>query len=283
MEIFKSRLFMKQLRAVSKHLLTFLIVILLFSCQSDNKNATEFIKKYSEYTDLEKMNLKGEVIGLKDYDDHFYFFNEKGMIEKEFHNENIWSVYDYSNNRLLNIFSGNLGSGDLWLTNFEYESGFILTKTSFDLIEQVSSYQYKYKNDVNGFPIEEFFGFEPNDKIASTKFFRNNLKLDSSYKYVMGDLSSKFIYADGREGKYIEFDDFGGVDKENSCDFNYEVDIKGNDFKKKSIFLSGKVDSAERVILYKGDDLTKYSTIYSTIFSNMLRKDNSSKSDKNSQ
>ena len=274
---------MKQLRVFCYQLMAILIATFVFSCQSNNNSASASMKKYSEYTDLEKMNLKGDVIGLKDYDDHFYFFNEKGMIEKEFHDENIWAVYDYSDNRLLNIFRGNSWSGDLWLTNFEYDSGFIVTKSSFDFIEQVSEFQYKYKNDVNGFPVEEFFGFEPNDTIASTKFFRNNLKLDSSYKYVMGDLSSKIIYADGREGKYIEFDDFGGVDKQNSCNYSYDVDIKGNDFKKKSIFLSGKVDSAERVILYKGDNLTKYSTIYSTIFSNLLRKDNSFKSDKNSQ
>ena len=49
---------MKQLRGICNLLLAILIATFILSCQSNIKDAPAALKKYSEYTDLEKMNLK---------------------------------------------------------------------------------------------------------------------------------------------------------------------------------------------------------------------------------
>lgn len=274
---------MKQLRVFCNQLMAILIAAFVFSCQSNNNNsASASMKKYSEYTDLEKMNLKGEVIGLKDYDDRFYFFNEKGMIEKVFEGENSWRIYDYANNRLLNIFSC-ISGDNLFVDIFEYNSDFLVTKTIFNLNDQEARIVYNYKNDINGFPIEESDYMPAIDREAITKFYRNNFRLDSSYHYYRGVVTNKKIYKEEREVKNTFFTELGEIDEKNSINYSYDLDSKGNNFKRESINLLGEVDSVKRVILYKGDDLTKYSTIYKSIFSKMLRKGSSRNADNNLQ
>ena len=58
---------MKHLRRYTKLLLAILFATCVISCQSNIKNTPTFIKKYSEYTDLDKKNLKREVIGVANY------------------------------------------------------------------------------------------------------------------------------------------------------------------------------------------------------------------------
>jgi hypothetical protein len=260
-----------------------LIATFVLSCQSNNNSASASMKKYSEYTDLEKMNLKGDVIGLKDYDGRFYFFNENGMIEKLFSDDSYWEIYDYSDNRLLNTFS--FISGDnCFVNNLEYNSGFLVTKTIFNLNDQETRAVYKYKNDINGFPIEESMFIPALNKEYITKFYRNYFSIDSSVHYNNGEgLSGKTIYKykDDRQIESLFFDKLGEIDKENSYNYSYNIDSKGNDFKRKSVNLLSEVDSVERVVIYKGDDITKYSNMYSFIFSNMFKKGSTRNSDNN--
>ena len=95
---------MKKISFFLHQLMLIIFLLLLFSCQSNNNNLT-IRKKYSEYNDLEKLHLKGDVVLLKDVDNRVYFFNEKGMIEKSYCDEadgQQWSLYNYTNHLLTN-------------------------------------------------------------------------------------------------------------------------------------------------------------------------------------
>ena len=119
--------------------------ILLFSCNSD-KNVSLKTKKYSEYNDLEKMNLKGDVIGYIDIEyskdttfSRFTFINENGNV-----------LYSYVYSPL-----GNDGSHLYQYTNYTYFNNLLqLQQTqgqggNNDMFLQHKIYLYSGRNIIN--------------------------------------------------------------------------------------------------------------------------------------
>jgi len=242
-------------------LMAILIATFLFGCQSNSNNAPAPVKNYSEYTDLEKMNLKGEVIGLKDYEGGFYFFNEKGMIDKTFHStEDLlsFSLYVYNNDILTNTF--------YFFENISVNVEFKYDTNSF-LVEEISSsinHSSKkiYKNDKKGFPVEIL-----NESFKDLNYW-NNGTLDSSktifFDEKFGGLYNKFL-----DGRCIIFKNDQGTKN-----FKYTLDSKGNDIKKSTLNNQGIItDSSERIIIYKGGDLSKYIRNYVNVVSKLTKTD----------
>ena len=261
---------MKQLRGICNQLMAILIATFILGCQSNSNNVPAPVKKYSEYTDLEKMNLKGDVIGLKDYEGGFYFFNERGMIDKTFFSgEN--SHYSFS----LDVFNNDILTNRFYFfEDFNVNVEFKYDMNSF-LVEEISSGTNNsskkiYKNDKNGFPIEV------SDETYKDVKYWNNGTLDSSktifFDEKFGGLYNKFL-----DGRCIIFKNSQGIEN-----FKYTLDSKGNDIKKITINDQGIItDSSERIIIYKGEDLSKYIRDYVNVVSKLTKTDGTFSFNKN--
>jgi hypothetical protein len=247
-----------------------LIATFVFSCQSNGKNDPAPIKKYSEYTDLEKMNLKGEVIGVANYNIsncencyYFTFYNEKGNIDKEFDNRaNDFLMsrhYIYLSNILRNQINNQLFNNSKLSTGIDYlnyDSSFCLqSRTSYSSSDNKIRYT-KYEYDKNGFPKEEI-----TDDFKE-KFYWNNGTLDSQILIADNQVFSKKVYIKNRLSQEIIFDENGNINDAMSYNYKYKLDGYGNDIKWIRTSFKGAIDSFERVIIYKGGDLTKYFNAY---------------------
>jgi hypothetical protein len=261
---------MKQFRGICNQLMAILIATFVFSCQSNGKNDPAPIKKYSEYTDLEKMNLKGEVIGVANYNIsncencyYFTFYNEKGNIDKEFDNRaNDFLMsrhYIYLSNILRNQINNQLFNNSKLSTGIDYlnyDSSFCLqSRTSYSSSDNKIRYT-KYEYDKNGFPKEEI-----TDDFKE-KFYWNNGTLDSQILIADNQVFSKKVYIKNRLSQEIIFDENGNINDAMSYNYKYKLDGYGNDIKWIRTSFKGAIDSFERVIIYKGGDLTKYFNAY---------------------
>jgi hypothetical protein len=260
---------MKQFNRFYQIISLIAFTFLLFSCDSNNKITPAQIKKYSEYTDLEKSGLKGEVIGVANYSTsdcencyYFTFYNEKGNIDKEFDDRDkdflISRHYIYLSNILRNqinnylIINGELSSAIDYLN---YDSNFCLqSKTSYLSIDnKIRKEIYKY--DKNGFPKEKIDLFKE-------KYYWNNGILDSQILIADNKVFSKKYFTKGRLAKEMIFDETGNLSKASSYKYSYKFDTYGNDIKQIQTSFTGIVDSFERVIIYKEGDLSKYYNAY---------------------
>lgn len=261
---------MKQLRGISNQLIVILIATFLFSCQFNSNNAPAAVKKYSEYTDLEKMNLRGEVIGFKNYSvlSSFDFFNNYGMVERSY--LKIDGVNFFWIN--LNVFSKGYMTSKITIYDNQQFSriSYLYDSSNYLLSEKEISQNSQpsitfYKNDSNGYPLEM-------ESSGSKKVYYWNLgKLDSVYNYYENIVSTKIYYQNGRESKRVVYDKTGSVDKKYSKKYVYYFDRFKNDVKFISTNLLGEKDSAERIIIYKGDDLTKYENEFNKILSQVTK------------
>lgn len=261
---------MKQLRWICNQLLAILIATFVFSCQSNINEAPQSVKKYSEYTDLEKNGLKGEVIGVANYNIsdcencyYFTFYNEKGNIDKEFDNranEFLMSRhYIYLSNILRNQINNQLFNNSKLSTDIDYlnyDSSFCLqSRTSYSSSDD-KILNTKYEYDKYGFPKEEI-----TDDFKE-KFYWNNGTLDSQILIAYNQVYSKKVYIKNRLSQEIFFDDKGNINEAISNNYKYKFDTYGNDIKFIRTSFKGTIDSCERVIIYKGGDLTKYFKAY---------------------
>ena len=195
---FKIKYSMKQLKGICNQLMAILIATFVFSCQSNINNSPASLKKYSEYTDLEKNGLKGEVIGVANYSTsdcencyYFTFYNEKGNIDKEFDDRAddflISRHYIYLNNILRNqihnylIRNAEQSSSIVYLN---YDSNFCLQSTTSYSRSSSSNTKESYKYDKNGFPKEKGDRFKE-------KYYWNNGILDSQILIVSNKVFSK--------------------------------------------------------------------------------------------
>jgi hypothetical protein len=225
-----------------------LIATFLFSCQSNSNNAPAAVKKYSEFTDLEKLNLNGDVVGLQDYRSNtFSFFDSKGMKEKSYtENENSYdySLYVYAGEKLASYFNFYFDKSSI-RTDFKYDtSSFLINEASISSNKKF--WGKTFLNNKDGFPLEI------TDEIIKEKNFWNKNQLDSSISIIpyFGKFVNKYI-----NGRCVEsITPKGKIEK---C--QYRFDSYGNDYRK-LIFddKGGLIDSVERIIVYKGEDLSKY-------------------------
>ena len=269
---------MKKISFFLQQLVLIIFLLLLFSCQSKNNNLTAK-KKYSEYNDLEKLNLKGNVVMLKDVDNRVYLFNEKGMIEKSYSDEadsKEWTLYNYTNNLLTNrlIYSKtDLPVSGFARHNFFYDSNSYLISESYLYIinnEEMSMLK-KYYNDENGFKIKETAWIidDNNTKNYDAYFWRNG-ELDSSYAFDDNNyLFFKRYYKGGVPVKYVSYNKKKEIEPEYTSTLKYVLDINGNYTKSYRNNLNGDIDSSTRTILYKGADLQPYYNKFSYLFINL--------------
>ena len=232
--------------------------------------------KHTNQNDLEKMYLKGDVILLKDIDDEYYFFDDKGFITKSYSSyEKTKSIsnYYYINNKLskiITISSDIDGTGENIDTYYYDDKG---------------SLQYNISNGVKNKEkafLKTFYFYKGNFLVmdSTLDFIENGFmpfigrKVIQNYKY-NGNIISKVEYKTSKFYKSKkEFDDEIGnfsigyslyldgleserINEEEKIRFEYGKDPIGNWISKKSVGSKNEFTST-RVIYYKGDDITIY-------------------------
>ena len=249
----------------------FLLIIFFYSCNSNEQKISD-LKKYSAYNDLEKMSLKGDVIGIQDYSEDLISFNDFGFIEKSisYGSDADYRLKDYIyvKNILKSHFTYN-SSFNLW-TRDDYtydEKG--------SLINEINNSKFgkqviDYKNNANGFPTE-YIQKTFLSKTKTINYWTNSI-LDSSYGFSNNGRNTNIEYfTNGRISKRIVFDEDGEIDKKYTRDFVYVLDSNSNDIKQIFTNLLGEVDSSERKIFYKNSNfksnfIQKYIALQSKVY-----------------
>ena len=239
----------------------FILLIFFYSC-NNNEQKTSELKKYSEYNDLEKTNLNGDVICFQNYGgDFFNFINNSGNIDKTYFDVDglkSFTSYLYSNNKLINILHfGENSDNSIFSFNeiFEYDSNFNKKSRITSYSSGINPNGEYFNYDSNGFPNETIDAITG---IVTSKQFWSNGKIDSTYSYDDSKIIFKEYYEDGKRIKFLSFNRNGSLDKKHCRDYVYILDSYNNDIKYISTSYLGVKDSSERIILYKGDDLSKY-------------------------
>lgn len=254
----------------------FLTIISITSCDvSDKKNET----------DLEKENLKGEVVfvqilglSLKPHTE----FNENGFIKRKILSIPKISYYEeteyfYLNDKISKeiLYKGDEDGLSSFIGNYKYDGNgnlsIIEKQYSKDILQTIN---YRYKDHLL---IEEIEVGDP-DYNQHTLFYYTKGILDSSivksgyintkshitknYYNHLGQLVKKdwtdgkddfsFVYYYDDNGLVIKQVDIKGENIETNL-INYEYDNRGNWVKK---YFGGKLN-VERKIYYKGDDYSK--------------------------
>ena len=292
-----------------KYLIIFLGIILLsiFSC-SDSKLGQE--------TDLEKENLKGDVIFVSEDDGKsFTLYNEYGMKTRGFYGE-LDIYYDdenhYFDKNIKNKTIRKMGSKIRLSQNFEtktdynYDSrGNLITSKSPDVSEE---FQY----DFDGNLIKKtFIGYSVN--IVNNFFYSSN-KLDSSIniKKFQNDLTTHINYFNNegnrirsqvrsdnrRDYKYNENNDVSeeiytdySSNKNNptitKTTYEYNYDKNGNWIQQRILNSEGETEISNRTIIYKGEDISSFikksDEIISSVKNKTTNENNTESSDNNSQ
>jgi len=263
----------------------FLLIIFFYSCNS-NEHKISDLKKYSEYNDLEKMNLKGDVIGIEDYTEELISFNDFGFIEKSISHgsddDYMLRDYLYVKNILTSIFTYS-SSINLWSRDdYTYDA-------KGSLINEINNSKFgkqviDYKNNANGFPTE-YVQKTFLSKTKTIKYWTNSI-LDSSYGFSTNGRNSNIEYfTNGRISKRIVFDEDGKIDKKYTQETVYVLDSNSNDVKQIFTNLLGEVDSIERKIFYKNSNfksnfIKKYIALQSKVY-NLTFNDNIERSSDN--
>ena len=238
--------------------------------------------KHTNQNDLEKMNLKADVILLKDIDDEYYFFDDNGFITKSYSSyEKFKSIsnYYYINNKLSKIVTISRdidGTGEKLYTYYYDDNGLlqynILNGKKGNEIEYIRTTYYYIENKLVKDSTFETVGNSLNYFIAHIQinnydYKENNVhteKIKSKYFFSKQEFDqykkdysfSNSIYSDGLE-----------LERENSDDkikFEYSKDQIGNWLTKKSVGAKNEFTST-RVIYYIGDDVTTYEQTFNAI------------------
>ncbi len=266
---------MKQLGGICNQLMAILIATFVFSCQSNSKSDPAPTKKYSEYTDLEKMNLKGDVIGFSEYDsetsDHTSFkFINNGNISNEFlyfplqaDGSHLYSYTTYIFDESLLLFKLEHGRGgsDEYIKHYEkysYEKNLLVKIIAYgDGWTERTIIGY----DNSGYPKKEIRIYQSDDKFNEVYYYWKDGRLDSTIRFFGKILKDKNYYKDGRVIKKIDYNEDGSINNDYSCNFEYKLDRFSNDTARVQKDLSGKVIEGgvqTRVIKYRGEDITHY-------------------------
>ena len=229
-----------------------LLLIFLFDFASCNS------KSKSPINDLGKQNLTGDVIGLKD-GDFFYFFNNKGNIDKAqmyIDNKVVTLVnYIYVDDKLDKVIQKVSNKEYIKIFSYDQNGRLIL-----EMQDDGDDKTYGYKNyNSEGLLIQD-----------STLYItiRNGVEEKSmnihNYYYTNGELNRTEFYSEGKENeKMIETFKGGNLIRfeydSKIFNFEYTNDSKGNWVQSKCIE-DGKIKN--RIIYYKGQDLSEYEKMY---------------------
>ena len=233
--------------------------------------------------DLQKMNLNGDVILIKDPNGSYIFFNDEGNIIKKYYYYSpiICSIinYFYIDNRLSKTIAlksptpaeqaDKIPYREI-KENFNYDNNGNLLSTETSEFDGVENKYYFYEN---GKLIKDssfyVYGSKKNYiSINVTTFdYRENVLIRQVYKgksynsrleYENGKSSESHnhisFFENGLEIKSEYRDRFGSDESTLILLFEYEKDMKGNWIKQKRS--DGEI--AKREIFYKGDDISLY-------------------------
>ena len=210
-------------------------------------------------TDLEINNLKGDVIlTVDDYESIFY--NKDGFITQRLHELNknmpILITYHYANGRL--SFIESVAKDFHSKTNYYYTEKGILEKT----IENSVITNTKI-NNVNFYRFDELgnkildstiYKFKSGAVPSYTRYYFTENQLDSSVLTFIGGNTT--YYKDGNEIKTQVYDNKNGLKVlTNLFNYKYVNDSNGNWIQKKTFMNGQLVDSTNRKIFYKSQDI----------------------------
>jgi len=233
--------------------------------------------------DLQKMNLNGDVILIKDPNGFYIFFNDEGNIIKKYfyYSPNICSItnYFYIDNRLSKTIglksptqaeqADKIPYREI-KENFNYDNNGNLLSTETSEWDGLENKYYFYEN---GKLIKDssfyVYGSKKNYiSINVTTFdYRENVVIRQVYKG--NSYNSRLEYEDGKSSEshnHILFfengleikseykDRFGSDESTLILLFEYEKDMKGNWVKQKK----SQGEPSQREIFYKGDDISLY-------------------------
>lgn len=233
------------------------------------------VKEITEKTDLEKMNLKGDVIGLDD-GNHFIIFNTIGNVEKRiYYSEDVvgeTSNYIYFENKLEKIIMKGQSNDHDRITFCTYDSNNRLSKQSTENDRIVENNFFFYDN--NGIPTKDsLVSFDKANPDKAAVNIINHYYIDGILVGQEGDFigyKTKTTYKDGLESKVFIGD--------KTYTYNYTYDLRNNWIQKKCIE-DGEIYS-NRKVFYKGDDISKYEKMYND-FQATKSSNSSSSIDKN--
>ena len=231
-----------------------LLSTLLLSFGSCGKNTNQ--------NDLEKMNLKGEVVLIKDGGEYI-FFNDKGNIIKKYNDYRLENLtiqnYYYIDNRLSKTkylvksnINNNISNYDIQETfNYDDDGKLISSVGQSDKGGSWNTFHFYQKGKlVKDSTQQQFIGFLSTR--VDTYIYKGESLIRRNYneKYKGETNSTSSIisfYENGLEIKTIN-------DDNTTLTYEYEFDMKGNWVKQ--IKSNGEV--WKREIFYKGDDISLY-------------------------
>ena len=259
-----------------------LLTIFLFGCN----------KKSNRLNDLNRMKLKGDVIGLiekNSWEDNPMLFNETYTLFNENGNNEKWLMFD-ENGNLVNtvvykykfkddkIIEENISGKNYYNVSteskvtFNYENEKLISDSTFNLDGSQSSNSH-YFYDMNGLIIKDSNNIEYKDKdgkkIKSTserRFFYNEKKeLIRVNTYSSGDLypKEKSTYFLKNDIVFKMIGNTGIV-----TNYKYTFDSVGNWIKKRNT-LTGEI--VIRKIYYKKDDLSVFMKKFNDVETGKLK------------
>jgi hypothetical protein len=243
--------------------------------------------------DLAKMNLSGEVILIKDVDDHYYFFNDQGFIIKSYlvsktsrEIANYYYIYNIlskiiTNSRDENDLSEGIETYSYDNNKLQYKISTITKNTSKEIINSKTLYYYNGETLVMDSTIDiwenfflPFFGIKTLNYYTYNRNNISKIETKSKWGYSKNDLNGQKIKYNN---SYSIYENGLEIERENSdqkIKFEYDKDPIGNWITKKSIGAKNEFIST-RVLFYKGDDITANEKTYNIIKESIL---NSNKS-----
>lgn len=252
---------------------TFLLFILILTVGCKSKKVIN---------DLAFDNLKGEVILVKNGNSTI-FYNEKGFIIKAIKKEALTTIHNYTyvNNKLQNIEVR--ANNIIQKVVYYYDSTGILT--SYESITGLEG-----DNDSSMIHLFSFIKFDDqgNQIIDSAgensciKDFYSNSKKDSTIDNVRKTIT---VYSEGNPIKEMTYREENNGIREivSIVKYQYSFDAQGNWIQQKSFSNEKESNVVDRIIVYKGNDISQYEKDFNDVKAGILssKKSNSNQTTNN--
>lgn len=254
----------------------FLSIITITSCAvSDKKNET----------DLEKENLKGEVVAFistineNEYR-YLYIFDEEGMIKKQCKDAKIYSFirnYFYNKGMLDNITESGwrLGKKINQSENYFYDDSGLLIKKTVDSDAKFTTINYEYKDGQlkkelydNNRILEYFYStrldstinksqsvFHPEITLVDVNYFNERMQKIKTVFGESGKKSSVLNYEYDQQGNLINLIYVNDKGDKEFTKYKYTYDSQDNWIEKIEVNNEGTETKEKRKIYYKEDNL----------------------------
>lgn len=237
-----------------------LTALILFGSLISYCNPKEKIKK----TDLEKNNIKGDVILVIENEESgpWTFYNSNGYIEQEYRNDPFPTIkkFTYANNKLLKTTDK---SKKPYVYNVETiynynKIGIVQSEVQINKIINNKNTKTEFTYDDKG----NLIRLKDNAGFTITYIYNSNEKVESEI-LTFSDKSTNFSVENknhyDKNGVLVYMETYNLNTKEkNNRTFTYKLDNKGNWIEKTIVENGTDISIVKRVIYYKGDDISFY-------------------------